>query len=68
MLSELENILNAYSRASSHVTISIGFVSMIPQAGLNQNILVEMTDKAIYHAKKMGRNQIHVFTPMEDPS
>jgi diguanylate cyclase (GGDEF)-like protein len=64
---ELENIPHAYSRASSHVTISIGVVSMIPQAGLNQNILVEMADKALYNAKKMGRNQIHVFTPMADP-
>ena len=49
---ELENIPHAYSRASSHVTISIGVVSMIPQAGLNQNILVEMADKALYNAKK----------------
>ena len=65
---ELENIPHAYSRASSHVTISIGVVSMIPQAGLNQNILVEMADKALYNAKKMGRNQIQVFTPMDDPS
>ena len=64
---ELENIPHAYSRVSPHVTISIGVVSMIPQAGLNQNILVEMADKALYNAKKMGRNQIHVFTPMADP-
>jgi hypothetical protein len=47
MLSELENIPHAYSRVGPHVTISIGFVSMILQAGLNQNILDEMTDKAI---------------------
>jgi diguanylate cyclase (GGDEF)-like protein len=65
---ELENIPHAYSRASSHVTISIGVVSMIPQAGLNQNILVEMADKALYNAKNSGRNQIQVFTSMEDPS
>jgi len=65
---ELENIPHAYSRASSHVTISIGVVSMIPQAGLNQNILVEMADKALYNAKNLGRNQIQVFTSMEDPS
>ena len=65
---ELENIPHAYSRASSHVTISIGVVSMIPQTGLNQNILVEMADKALYNAKNSGRNQIQVFTPMGDPS
>jgi diguanylate cyclase (GGDEF)-like protein len=65
---ELENIPHAYSRASSHVTISIGVVSMIPQAGLNQNMLVEMADKALYNAKNLGRNQIQIFTPMGDPS
>jgi diguanylate cyclase (GGDEF)-like protein len=65
---ELENIPHAYSRASSHVTISIGVVSMIPQTGLNQNMLVEMADKALYNAKNLGRNQIQVFTSMEDPS
>jgi len=65
---ELENIPHAYSRVSPHITISIGVVSMIPQTGLNQNILVEMADKALYNAKKLGRNQIQVFTPMGDPS
>ena len=65
---ELENIPHAYSRVKPHVTISIGVVSMMPQAGLNQNILIEMADKALYNAKKMGRNQIHEFTPLGDPS
>ncbi len=65
---ELENIPHAYSRVSPHVTISIGVVSMIPQAGLNHNLLVEMADKALYNAKKMGRNQIQIFTPVADHS
>jgi diguanylate cyclase (GGDEF)-like protein len=63
---ELENIPHAYSRVSPHVTISIGVVSMIPQAGLSHNLLVEMADKALYNAKKLGRNQIQVFTPVAD--
>jgi diguanylate cyclase (GGDEF)-like protein len=63
---ELESIPHAYSRVNPHVTISIGVASMIPHAGLNQNILVEMADKALYNAKKMGRNQIQVFTPIGD--
>ena len=60
---ELENIPHAYSRVSPHVTISIGVVSMIPQAGLNQNLLIEMADKALYNAKKLGRNQIQYLPP-----
>jgi diguanylate cyclase (GGDEF)-like protein len=51
---ELENIPHTYSRVTLHITISIGVVSMIPQAGLNQNLLVETADKALYNAKKIG--------------
>ena len=47
---ELENIPHTYSRVTLHITISIGVVSMIPQAGLNQNLLVETAD----NAKKIG--------------
>ena len=65
---ELEDIPHTYSRVSPHVTISVGVVSMIPHAGLSQNFLIEMADKALYKAKKMGRNQIQVFTSMGDPS
>jgi diguanylate cyclase (GGDEF)-like protein len=65
---ELENIPHAYALVKPYVTISIGIASMIPQAGLNQNLLVEMADKALYNAKKFGKNQIQLFTPMGDPS
>ena len=60
---ELENIPHAYSPASSHVTISIGVVSIIPHPRLSQNLFIEMADNALYKAKKMGRNQIQVFSP-----
>ena len=59
---ELEDIPHAYSRVSPHVTISIGVVNTIPHSRLSQNLLIEMADNALYKAKKMGRNQIQVFT------
>ena len=34
---------------------------MTPQTDENQQILVEMADKALYKAKELGRNQIYVF-------
>jgi len=65
---ELENLPHSFSRAASHVTISIGVATMTPVRGVSQNLLVEMADRALYKAKELGRNQVQVFVPGEDPS
>jgi diguanylate cyclase (GGDEF)-like protein len=63
---EMEDVPHFYSRATSHVTVSIGVASMIPQIGVSQNLLVEMADRALYKAKELGRNQVRVFMSGEN--
>lgn len=58
---EMEKIPHSFSRATSHVTVSIGVASIIPQLGIDQSFLVEMADRALYKAKELGRNQMQVF-------
>jgi len=61
---EQERLPHNHSRVSPYVTISIGISSLIPQAGMNQNLLVERADNALYRAKELGKNQTQIFVPM----
>lgn len=47
-----------HSEISDHVTVSIGFASMLPVKGHKPSILVKTADDALYQAKKQGRNRI----------
>ncbi len=51
------NIPHAASTTASHVTISIGLTSCVPQSGLAQ-ALVDAADSALYQAKHAGRHRI----------
>lgn len=44
--------------AGGHVSISAGVATMIPSHGLQSPILVDMADKALYVAKRDGRNRV----------
>lgn len=50
-------IAHEYSDISSLLTISLGIASIVPQHGQDYGELVGIADKALYQAKRSGRNQ-----------
>ncbi len=59
-LVNLENILHETSEVSDHITVSQGLVTVRPDSELVPKSLIELADKALYRAKKAGRNAIEV--------
>lgn len=54
----LLNIKHEFSKICGRVTLSIGAASAVPYQTGNSIELIKATDKALYTAKKRGRNQI----------
>jgi diguanylate cyclase len=50
-----------------HVTASVG-VALCPQHATNDKDLIEVTDRALYHAKRVGRNNVQFFDPFKIPA
>lgn len=45
-----------YNNKKFNITVSVGVASSIPQEGFNPDALIDNADKALYKAKRQGRN------------
>jgi diguanylate cyclase (GGDEF)-like protein len=52
------NILHEHSTVSDRITVSFGVTMLTPKAATPVNDLIAQADRALYEAKKMGRNRI----------
>ena len=59
---EIQNlkIPHQKSAVSQYITVSLGIASQIPDLQSSPKSLVDQADKALYQAKKLGRNQYYV--------
>ncbi len=52
------HILHAASAVAGHVTISVGYATLVPTRSMMPYYLVGVADEMLYQSKGMGRNQI----------
>jgi diguanylate cyclase (GGDEF)-like protein len=51
------NMVHEKSKAADHVTISLGYATIIPTKGDDPSILIKAADEALYKSKESGRNR-----------
>ena len=49
---------HVHSRVAAHVTVSVGYASLMPTAEHSPGTLQELADRMLYRAKQLGRDQI----------
>ncbi len=52
-------IPHAHSEVASHVTVSLGVATMIPERDSRASDLINLADECLYKAKNGGRNRVH---------
>ncbi len=55
---EQQAIPHQFSDISTHVTISLGVATVIPQPGTDPATLIKQADQYLYQAKNAGRNRV----------
>ena len=51
-------VVHQRSEVSEYVTVSVGIATIIPRTNMIPDSLLEQVDKALYQAKRKGRNRV----------
>jgi len=58
-------VVHQTSEVSKYITVSVGIATTIPEINMVPASLLDQADKALYEAKKQGRNRVIGLSPTE---